>query len=88
MLLETKQTSSIKQKDVAFSKEILVSLKEVLRYLSSLKAKGEISDQTYEALVKFILASFIENLVEQKIGTVIENKLGRKFEQVFLNTKL
>ncbi|WP_013325318.1 hypothetical protein [Gloeothece verrucosa] len=79
-----RQDSIIKHNNNTWSNVNLTSLKDILSYLSYLKAREEISDKTFEALVKYTCANFIEYEIEQKIQTLIENKLEDKLEKFFL----
>ena len=59
------------------------SLKGTLSYFSQLHSKGEISDQAFEALVRYACAIFIENEVEERVQEALEHKLTQ-----FWNLKL
>lgn len=55
-------------------------LKGLLSYFSHLNATGEISDKSYEALVRYACAIFIQT----EIVELVESTLEQKLEQFFL----
>ena len=61
----------------------LVNLKEIVSDLSILKANGEISDKTFEVLVSYLCANFVENQVDQLIEQMLEEKLEKFWLEKF-----
>jgi len=59
----------------------LERLKGALSYFSHLNATGEISDKSYEALVRYACTIFIETGIEE----IVQNTLEQKLEKFLLS---
>ncbi|MBD1920521.1 hypothetical protein H6F77_05390 [Microcoleus sp. FACHB-831] len=84
MLVQDKRNARIAKsasnKDLVLSRDNFTglnveSLKGSLSYFSYLHAKGEISDKTFEYLVRYACSIFIENEVEERVQDALERKL-------------
>ncbi|OUL23290.1 hypothetical protein BV378_21640 [Nostoc sp. RF31YmG] len=53
----------------------LLRLKSIVSYFSYLNKNGEISDRAFEALVHYACSIFIENELEARVQTVVEQKI-------------
>ncbi|MBD0386809.1 MAG: hypothetical protein ICV54_09835 [Nostoc sp. C3-bin3] len=80
--------------NVGSSSSNIVRLKSILSFFSYLNMNGEISDEAFEALVRYACSIFIENEVEarfkdsfeQKIKSFWESKLSSAIEK-YITTK-
>ena len=89
MLIEQSKavrTRSRMRKDSPLSRATLTHLnierlKGTLSYFSHLNATGEISDKSYEALVRYACAVFIETGIEE----IVQNSLEQKLEAFLLS---
>jgi hypothetical protein len=89
MLIEQSKavrTRSRMRKDLPLSRATLTHLnierlKGTLSYFSHLNATGEISDKSYEALVRYACAVFIETGIEE----IVQNSLEQKLESFLLS---
>jgi hypothetical protein len=89
MLIEQSKavrTRSRMRKDLPLSRATLTHLnierfKGTLSYFSHLNATGEISDKSYQALVRYACAVFIETGIEE----IVQNSLEQKLESFLLS---
>lgn len=76
-------SKDIELANVDFSASNLVRLQSQLSFFSYLNINGEISDQTFEALVRYACSIFIENEVEARVQNAFEQKFINFWESKF-----
>ncbi|WGV27044.1 hypothetical protein [Halotia branconii] len=70
--------------DVDFSSSNMIRLKGILSYFSYLNINGEISDEAFEALVRYACSVFIENELEERVQFALEQKVMSFWESKFI----
>lgn len=76
-------SKDIKLANVDFSASNLARLQSQLSFFSYLNINGEISDQAFEALVRYACSIFIENEVEARVQNALEEKFIKFWESKF-----
>ncbi|BAZ32329.1 hypothetical protein NIES4074_48310 [Cylindrospermum sp. NIES-4074] len=74
-ILNSAPSQGVQFANTDFSESNLVRLKSILSFFSYLNMKGEISDESLEALVRYACSIFIENEVEARVQDAIEQRL-------------
>lgn len=92
MFLKSKQLTNVSNSslregvgfnDVGFSSSNMIRLKGILSYFSYLNINGEISDEAFEALVRYACSIFIENELEERVQFALEQKVMNFWESKF-----
>lgn len=74
-ILNSAPSKGVEFTNTDFPASNLVRLKRILSFFSYLNTKGEISDESCQALVRYACSIFIENEVEERVQAALEQRL-------------
>jgi hypothetical protein len=76
-------TEGTKLTNINFPLSNTARLKSILSFFSYLNTNGEISDEAFEALVRYACSTFIENELEERVQGAFEQKFLNFWESKF-----